>query len=134
MKLALASPLALAVTALALFSGPASAAPFAPGKPAIDAPTEASQVQYRRHGGYGGRGYYGRRNGNGLGIGLGIAGAVIGGAIIAGESRRRYYSNDEYYDSGSYGSARCAAAFRSYDSDTGTYTGYDGETHRCPYL
>lgn len=32
------------------------------------------------------------------------------------------------------GMARCAATFRSFDPDTGTYVTYDGETLRCPYL
>lgn len=29
---------------------------------------------------------------------------------------------------------RCAARYRSFDPDTGTYLGYDGLTHTCPYL
>lgn len=32
------------------------------------------------------------------------------------------------------GEQRCAATFRSYDSTTGTYVSYDGDTRRCPYL
>jgi hypothetical protein len=28
--------------------------------------------------------------------------------------------------------AYCAAHFRSYDSSTGTYLGYDGMRHSCP--
>lgn len=32
------------------------------------------------------------------------------------------------------GISRCAATFRSFDPDTGTYVTYDGETVRCPYL
>ena len=30
--------------------------------------------------------------------------------------------------------SRCAAEFRSFDPETGTYTDYDGETVLCPYL
>jgi hypothetical protein len=30
--------------------------------------------------------------------------------------------------------ARCSAQFRSFDPRSGTYIGYDGETHVCPYL
>lgn len=29
---------------------------------------------------------------------------------------------------------RCAAQFRSFDPETGTYTSYSGETVVCPYL
>lgn len=29
---------------------------------------------------------------------------------------------------------RCAATFRSFDPDSGTYVTYAGETLRCPYL
>mgnify|MGYP000211508184 CR=1 FL=1 len=32
------------------------------------------------------------------------------------------------------GMSRCAATFRSFDPETGTYMTYDGETLRCPYL
>lgn len=123
---------AIAVAAYALVPGAVLAAPL-PSGGAIGGPisSHVEQAQYRRYGdggyynrGYGGRGYYGRRRGNGVGIGLGIAGAVIVGSILAEEARR----------SGGSGSSRCARTYRSYDPDSGTYTGYDGETHRCPYL
>lgn len=32
------------------------------------------------------------------------------------------------------GLSRCAATFRSFDPDSGTYVTYDGETVLCPYL
>lgn len=32
------------------------------------------------------------------------------------------------------GMDRCAATFRSFDPDSGTYVTYAGETVRCPYL
>ena len=35
---------------------------------------------------------------------------------------------------GGSGYGRCAATFRSFDPDTGTYVGYDGVRRRCPYL
>lgn len=32
------------------------------------------------------------------------------------------------------GMARCAATFRSFDSASGTYLTFEGETRPCPYL
>ncbi len=73
------------------------------------------------------RGYRGYRYGRGA-IGLGIAGAVIGSAIIAndGYRSRRYRSVS--------GRQQCADTYRSFDWDSGTYMGYDGHRHVCPYL
>ena len=80
-------------------------------------------VYYRGH--Y--RGHHGYRYGRGA-IGLGIAGAVIGSAIIAndGYRSRRYRSVS--------GRQQCADTYRSFDWDSGTYMGYDGHRHVCPYL
>lgn len=94
-------------------------------------------VDYR---GYRG-GYYRGGRGYGRGIGLGLGAAILGGALIAGAARSNaygYYDGD-YEDSYGYrggggGVARCAAAFKSFDPDSGTYTGYDGVRHTCPYL
>lgn len=87
-------------------------------------------VQYRR----GWRG--------GAGVGLGIAGALIGGAIIGATQPYGYYG----YPSGYYGPAYvvappyvgdgevayCQQRFRSYDPYSGTYLGFDGLRHPCP--
>lgn len=47
--------------------------------------------------------------------------------------------DDDYYDyvpyrRGRSAEARCEDRFRSYEPDTGLYTGYDGKKHLCPYL
>ena len=98
-----------------------------PHMPSASATSTVDQVQFRR--GYGNRSgrYIGRRRGGGndVGIGLGILGAIIGGAIIA-ESVGGYGSGSAY--------DRCARSFRSFDGNSGTYTTYDGDTRRCPYL
>ncbi len=87
------------------------------------------------------------RRGYGPAIGLGIAGALIGGAIIGGTQPYGYYGHPGYYGSpGYYGpayvvappyvgggaAAYCARRFRSYDPYSGTYLGYDGYRHPCP--
>ena len=125
MKIPLASAARLAATTLVLLSTPAPAAPLAAAPPVEATHQSAAQnVQSRR--GYGNRGFYERgRRDDGLGIGIGIVGAVIAGSIIA-ESARRNGGQSSY--------VRCSRAFRSFDPETGTYTSYDGETLRCPYL
>ncbi|MGA9090734.1 MAG: BA14K family protein [Bradyrhizobium sp.] len=97
-------------------------------------------VQYRRGYGYG----YG-----GAAVGLGIAGALIGGAIIGATQPYGYYgypSGYYGYPPGYYGQAYavpapyiggdavayCMQRFRSYDPYSGTYLGYDGLRHPCP--
>lgn len=63
-------------------------------------------------------------DGNGVGLGIlgGVAGAVIGGAII-NNATRPTYRNDHV--------ARCSARYRSYDPRTDTYVTYGGEVRRC---
>jgi hypothetical protein len=93
-----------------------------------------TQIQYRRRGGYYGRGY-----------GLPLLGAgIIAGAIIADRAYRpryRYYDAEDYqgpyYRPSNYqGSDRqlCAENFRSFEWRTGLYTTYGGEKRLCPYL
>jgi BA14K-like protein len=81
-------------------------------------------VQYR------GRSYdRGRYRGNdGRNIGLGIAGLVIGGIILS-EAARAEHRNSNGGDW-----QRCAQTYRSFERDSGMYTGYDGIRRPCPYL
>jgi hypothetical protein len=109
---------------------PVIAAPIAPSlmlQSAMGPSVET--VRYRR--GYGG-----------AAVGLGIAGALIGGAIIGATQPYGYYG----YPPGYYGPAYvvpppyvdgdavayCVQRFRSYDPYSGTYVGYDGLRHPCP--
>ena len=86
-------------------------------------PAFVQQVYYR--GGYYGGGYRGYRGRN---IGIGIGAAIVGGVIVSQALRaeRRNYG----------GGARqhCADTYRSFDWESGTYMGYDGHRHVCPYL
>ena len=104
-------------------------------------------VQYRR----GWRGYHGGGFG-GPGVGLGIAGALIGGAIIGATQPYGpygYYGNGGYYGypAPAYAPpgyvavapypagdavAYCLQRFHSYDPSSGTYLGFDGYRHPCP--
>ena len=84
------------------------------------------KIDYRGYrGGYYRGGYRGYRGRN---IGIGIGAAIVGGVIVSQALRaeRRNYG----------GGARqhCADTYRSFDWDSGTYMGYDGERHVCPYL
>jgi hypothetical protein len=77
-------------------------------------------------------------------LGPGIAGALIGGAIIGATRPYGYGAYGAYepgYDQGyvaaspyadSRGVAYCLQRFRSYDVASGTYLGFDGSRHRCP--
>lgn len=66
-----------------------------------------------------GWGYY---NNTGAWIALGVASAVAVGAVAAANS------GPVYDDAVAY----CMQRFRSYNPNTGTYTGYDGFQHACP--
>ena len=79
----------------------------------------------RRSNRYSGNRY--RRDG-GRNLALGIGGLIIGGIVlneVARTQHRREYSSDW---------ARCSATYRSFEPDTGMYTGYDGIRRACPYL
>lgn len=88
----------------------------------------AEAVAYR--GQFGGRrhsqhyGYSGHRH-HGIG-GAGIIGGIVASALIAGAIRESRVDSSDV--------SRCENAYRSFDADTGTYNGYDGERHVCPYL
>ena len=133
---------ALMAAAAPWLVAPAAAAPISSplGLHQAVAPS-VETVQYRR--GYR-RGYRGRGFG-GVGVGLGIASAIIGGAIIASQPRGYYYGPGYAYGPGydeddvavsPYAAggevADCQQRFRSYDPRSGTYLGFDGYRHACP--
>lgn len=96
------------------------AASALPNAPAVSATVEKSAlVQPAR--------YYGHRwHRHGPGIGLGIVGGLVAGALIADSVREGSASEDDM--------ELCASTFRSFDPDTGTYVTYGGEVRVCPYL
>jgi opacity protein-like surface antigen len=126
-----------ALLGFSVLAGPVQSAPIVPGSQTA---TGIEKVQYRggygsyggyrndgyRNGGYRG-GYRGGRN-YGRNIGLGIGAAVIGGIILS-ESARAEHRSEHSSDWG-----RCAETYKSFESDTGMYTGYDGVRRTCPYL
>ena len=124
--------LALLVAATPCLVAPVVAAPITSPLMLRSAVVPSVETVRYRHG-YGG----------GAAVGLGIAGALIGGAIIgATQQPYGYYG----YPPGYYGPAYVAPApyvggdavsycmqrFRSYDPYSGTYVGYDGLRHPCP--
>lgn len=122
----------LGVGALGIVAAPAAAQPGALAKPAQLAAAGAvhvEHVQYRSYGrGYGGYRNYGYRRNDGRNIALGIGAAIIGGIALSEAARaehRTTYAGD--WD-------RCAETYRSFESSTGMYTGYDGVRRTCPYL
>lgn len=123
----LAAALLLGATSLT-FAPQANAVPLTAGAATLNSavPTATENVQYYRHGYR--RGYYGRRHyhhhhggGTAAGIGLGLAaGAIIGGAIAAGQAQAQQNA------------AYCAQRYRSYDPRSGTYLNRDGNRYPCP--
>jgi hypothetical protein len=74
-------------------------------------------------------GYYGPGYGYGYGNGAALigglaAGAIVGGAIAAGQANAAAAAQQNV--------AYCAQRFRSYDPASGTYLGTDGYRHPCP--
>jgi hypothetical protein len=95
--------------------------------------TGVTKVEDRRHHG-GRRGHHRGYNDGwnpGAAIGLGIAGAVIAGAL---DDEDGGYDEGPAYNGGGGGVRRCAEQFRSFEIDTGMYTTYGGERRMCPYL
>jgi hypothetical protein len=95
--------------------------------------------------GGGGGGYHGGYHGGGGGavIGGAIAGAVIGGAIAsqAYPGPGYYPPGPGYYDDSVAAGpppgdddavTYCMQTYRSYDPQSGTYLGNDGQRHPCP--
>jgi BA14K-like protein len=94
-------------------------------------PESVEKVQYRgRYNNRGAGGYrnYGYRRNDGRNFALGLGAAIIGGIVLSQAGRaehRRTHSSD--WD-------RCSQTYRSFEPETGMYTGYDGVRHTCPYL
>jgi hypothetical protein len=123
---------ALAVATSAWAVAPAAAAPI--GSPLMLKSAVGPSVETVR--------YYGHHHG-GAALGLSIAGALIGGAIIGAATQPYgYYGYPGYYPGPAYvvappyvggdAVAYCAQRFRSYDPYSGTYLGFDGFRHPCP--
>ena len=125
---------ALTVATLPSLAAPAAAAPVAASMMLRGAVTPATEtVRYRG-------------GGAGVAIGAGIAGALIGGAIIGATRPQGYYGDQGYYGyppgyyrpayvAAPYGGdavAYCQQRYRSYDPYSGSYLGFDGYRHPCP--
>jgi hypothetical protein len=80
------------------------------------------------------RGYYDYGYNPGAYIGLGIAGAILDGALSDDGYVEGYADEPGYGGGSSAAMQRCAAQFRSFEWDTGLYTTYGGEKRLCPYL
>jgi hypothetical protein len=74
----------------------------------------------QRGGGHRGGGYGGGGGGNGAAIAAGAIGALFLGAVIASEAQRQQAI--------SY----CAQRYRSFDPNSMTYAGRNGQRYRCP--
>jgi len=126
---------------------PAAAAPLSSSLGLHNAVTPSTEtVQYRRgwRGGYYRGGYYhnGGIVGAGLGLagaGIGLAGAIVGGAVVGATHpygyegygyAPGYVAASPYADDSEVG--YCQQRFRSYDTASGTYLGFDGLRHPCP--
>ncbi len=123
------SPINIVVAAVLAFSAiaPTSAGAVTISKPvSVGSQTNgATEVAWRgrgfgRH--YGGYGY---RRHRGIGPGA-VIGGIVAGALIAGAIRESRASGSDI--------DRCEAAYQSFDPRSGTYLGYDGARHVCPYL
>ena len=76
------------------------------------------QNGYRQYG-------YNRRNNRGFRGGA-VIGGIVASVLIASAIRESR--------AGSSDLSQCEERYRSFDPRTGTYMGYDGERHVCPYL
>jgi hypothetical protein len=134
---------AAALLASAVLSSAAFAAPASPAATQGVSKATSGQVQEVR--GFRGWGHNGgwRGHQHGFGRGFGFGAAAAGLLLTApywgggygygyGPYDDDYYSGQRYAYGG--GVDRCEATFRSFDPGSGTYMGYDGARHRCPYL
>ncbi len=115
-------------TALA-FAGPANSAPLLANQAALvnTAPSLTESVQYYRRYGYGGYrygpryGYRGYGYGGAAVVGGLAAGAIIGGAIAAGQANAAAQQHVAY----------CSQRYRSYDPASDTFLSRDGNRYLC---
>jgi hypothetical protein len=133
---------ALLAAAVAFGSSAVGAAPLT-NQALSQAANSGSVMQVRdRYYGGGGDWHRGGRHryhndgwNSGAYLGLGIAGAIIGGALS--DDGEGYDEGDGYYAGGEgsdMGMRRCAAQFRSFEPETGYYTTFEGQKRLCPYL
>ena len=142
----IAAAFALGASATTLSVNAAPAAVGAANGRTLVTDSNVINVQDRRYRGerHGGRDrgdwHRGRHRGDnwnpGAYIGLGIAGALLSGALSEGAYADDYgYADGPGYGEGSSAAMRrCASQFRSFEWDTGLYTTYGGEKRLCPYL
>ncbi len=131
---AAAALLASAVMTTASVAAPA----MSPATTAGISKAAAPQVQQvRDYRGWGHRGGWRHHGGRGWGWGLGglAAGALLTAPLWAGGYDGYYDGYGPDYAYGGGGDVdRCEATFKSFDPASGTYLGYDGVRHMCPYL
>ena len=96
--------------------------------PAVTSTTTTNPVETVQYRGRSNDRYRGNNRGFGRNAAIGIGSLIIGGIVlseIARADHRRVHVSDW---------SRCAQTYRSFESDTGMYTGYDGIRRPCPYL
>ena len=86
----------------------------------VGSPQAGQRGGGQRGGGHRGGGYGGGGGGNGAAIAAGAIGALFLGAVIASEAQRQQAI--------SY----CAQRYRSFDPNSMTYVGRNGQRYRCP--
>lgn len=118
---------AAAITTALTFLASVAGAVELPRAGAISSPASSSAALERVawRGGRNFNGGYYRRHHRGIGGGA-VIGGIVAGALIASAIREGRAGDGDI--------ERCEETYRSFDRHTGTYTGYDGETHVCPYL
>jgi hypothetical protein len=125
----IATTFALGASAATMSAHAAPAAANAVNGRIVSTNSDITKVQGmdRRH-----RGYYDYGYNPGAYLGLGIAGAILDGALSDGTDG--YAEGPGYSEGSSTAMRHCAAQFRSFEWDTGLYTTYDGDKRLCPYL
>ena len=86
--------------------------------------TSVSPAFAQRGRGRGRGGGWGRGRGSGVGaaVGIGVGAAIIGGAIAASAAEQQRQNAINY----------CLQRYRSYDPNSQTFLGRDGQRYPCP--